>query len=64
MQQIQSPQTTPTTRVPKPDELRLRRRVIINMTRSEFDDIRRASLPEPVSSYVRAALREKIQAQS
>jgi hypothetical protein len=64
MQQNQTPHTSSTTRVPKPDDLRLRRRMVINMTNDEIEAIRQASSPEPISVYVRSILRKELQSQT
>ncbi len=42
----------------KPDALRLRRRVVVNMTDDEFEQLRRAAACESVAAYIRSLIRQ------
>ncbi len=46
----------------KPDALRLRRRVVVNMTDDEFEQLRRAAACESVAAYVRGLSRQSASA--
>ena len=56
--------TAPTgTLARKTDDLRLSRRMIVNLTRDEYERLRRAAANESLSSFVRGVLREHVHAQ-
>jgi hypothetical protein len=55
---------TPTAkRVPKSDALRLRRKLVVHMSNTEYEKVRLAAACESIASYVRSVLRERIHAQ-
>jgi hypothetical protein len=57
--------TTPTGRLArKTDDLRLSRRMIVNLTRDEYERLRRAAANESLASFVRGVLRKNVHEQT
>jgi hypothetical protein len=50
-------------RVPKADALRLRRKLVIHMSTTEYENVRLAAACESISSFVRGVLRERVRVQ-
>ena len=57
--------TTPTgTLARKTDDLRLSRRMIVNLTLDEYERLRRAAANESLASFVRGVLRKNVHEQT
>jgi hypothetical protein len=63
MHRIRSHYGPSSSRILKPEALRLRRRLIVHMTADEYENLRSAAACESISSFVRGVLRERVRVQ-